>query len=1064
MAKERITLLADDGKLIYTLGAISDTSEDVLILEYPIFKSGTSSMFEEKDLVSKIFDKESFSQLCTFNIMPTLELKRLRIANQPYKLQIGSQVRFEKKLYDVIGFFYNTFAQLNIISPILFNYSEIIIDVNALLFALKSNTEIEEIINKNIREKKYDNELNFPFLAGISNFKKYFSKILKPPFTTLETIKIKQDVREFKGGEEIIPLRYYGDQISGYISESELRDDWQSETDSGNLLPPKGVFVVNWSTKVATFYEVSEFESVVAYSVDGYFGTNTLISNFKITTQNKLEDLKLPFQFFNVEKYQTKIKNLNENEKYYQTNVGLIPKLIKGFLITSKESFTRPYNSIELDTFGQSGFTPILYTTKLFETDRKKYEFLSLPFGVYRLIFQNLGNLVRLRGLKKVKDLDKLLELPPIAIRQLHEEGFRDFEIENLEIPEGDKGLKAVQLILEEEKYYGDFFVSSGSPKNNSITNKKILPFGSIVKISGVWWYILKYISTDINDLENLDFCLCAKASTRDSVLPFTFLYSTKTEGKGRFKFIETEKIYKASLKNKLLPNLPKEIFSGSRESQTLIEKNSDKNKIVTNIFLEKRIDQLELLNKNFPKLNETFMGILDVLDKKIRKPKKTIKKSNTEDFVYCLINNTYFKGKNVKFTYQTSYDDNKKDREIAKEILKQYNQVKILNSLNKSKHIDVIPKDILQIAFATFILNFNYGDNTFVLTLENFKQYQLLYITRNAYLYKTCTELNSYIKKINTKNGYKLEDYPTNKVRYQISNTLSPLSSSYFFRNISPILMDSYFGSKGGERTYNILLGVPQYNSQIAWLFTKEKIKMSKQFNPFEFAQFSFVFSVLNMLFKELQTTLLLHLEENAEQKIRNLGIVKFLQQFDLNINLLPFKKGLYRVLMQNENSQISIKNFELYSIFKVTKVEEKKEYYKKLDEKLQNGKSPFNGKEFENILTSTIYDINDEGEDGENNVMTGLTTFVRMLDNVYFNVLDLRNKITLGNRNLILQNFPNVDKEIEEIKDEIIGVEEDVFTEDKDIFEEALQDLGDEFLDKELLEEIENIDISDF
>ena len=129
-------------------------------------------------------------------------------------------------------------------------------------------------------------------------------------------------------------------------------------------------------------------------------------------------------------------------------------------------------------------------------------------------------------------------------------------------------------------------------------------------------------------------------------------------------------------------------------------------------------------------------------------------------------------------------------------------------------------------------------------------------------------------------------------------------------------------------------------------------------------------------------------------------------------------------------------------------------------IDEKLQNGKSPFNGKEFENILTSTIYDINDEGEDGENNVMTGLTTFVRMLDNVYFNVLDLRNKITLGNRNLILQNFPNVDKEIEEIKDEIIGVEEDVFTEDKDIFEEALQDLGDEFLDKELLEEIKQYD----
>ena len=54
-----------------------------------------------------------------------------------------------------------------------------------------------------------------------------------------------------------------------------------------------------------------------------------------------------------------------------------------------------------------------------------------------------------------------------------------------------------------------------------------------------------------------------------------------------------------------------------------LKEKRKDVNlTLVTDVFLDKRKEQFDVLQNNFPELGNTFLGILSVLDKSLSKPK----------------------------------------------------------------------------------------------------------------------------------------------------------------------------------------------------------------------------------------------------------------------------------------------------------------------------------------------------------------------------------------------------------------------------------------------------------
>ena len=99
MAKEKIILLEGDD-LIYTLGAISDDSNEVMTIRFPLYKSGGSSSFNQKDLVSVMFDKNYFNLLTNFDIRTVKDLKKLTQPSQPYKLKIGSSVRYKNNSYD----------------------------------------------------------------------------------------------------------------------------------------------------------------------------------------------------------------------------------------------------------------------------------------------------------------------------------------------------------------------------------------------------------------------------------------------------------------------------------------------------------------------------------------------------------------------------------------------------------------------------------------------------------------------------------------------------------------------------------------------------------------------------------------------------------------------------------------------------------------------------------------------------------------------------------------------------------------------------------------------------
>ena len=470
--------------------------------------------------------------------------------------------------------------------------------------------------------------------------------------------------------------------------------------------------------------------------------------------------------------------------------------------------------------------------------------------------------------------------------------------------------------------------------------------------------------------------------------------------------------------------------------------------------------------------MNDTFIGILDVLDKKLRKPKRTIKKSNTDDFVYCLLDID----SDNDFGFYKSYRDEDKEISNARDIFDEVNTNQLFNLLATSPYVYTIPTKIKQIAFTTSLLKIDERDSIFVFSLDNYQQYQQLLVTRTAYAYKITSLISEKNKLVNRKNGYSVKDNNTNRVKFVISNTLNPLSSKFFFRNVkemditSKALSDREISRRGDDKNFLFSIELyTTYRNSIKVEWATKSSTLEPKYDSIVFGQFSFVFGCLVLLFENLQSTALLHLGEKPEQKIKNLGVVKFLQQFDLNINLSKIKDGLEVINLSAYDDVLSMDARDLHRQFGWVReydgedVKRQAEVRKKIDKILKNNNSPLTEKDLSSALNPS-YGFKEVPDDRYSKPLDGLLILIKLMDKVYFNLLDLTNKIKLNNKQSLLQNFPKIEEDIEEIEEEITDVEEDIFTEDEDIFDEALQELGDEFLDKELIEEIENIDISEF
>lgn len=970
MAKEKIILI-DGDNLVFTLGSISDTSNEVMVIEYPLYKSGGSSSFEQKDLVSKIFDKSSFNVLTQFKIRTVSDLKKLKQPDQPYKLKIGSTVRYNNVSSTIIGFYFNNFAQLNIVSPILFQYSNLVNDVKSLLFGLKENDEITKIINENILSGKYDSELEFPYLASVTNYKKYLSKIVEPPFTTLDSIKVEQE-KTTTGGDEIIPFEFPKFQIDFDKSIENSISDYKNY-DLDNVA----------SEDTFTDIKANSFNEVYEKSLN-YFHSRDIQTNIRYFGKEDLE-LNLPYNYSKIFEKSDEAKDL-----LFDTPQGKIPPLVK--IIT--QDYSRRVGKNSLDNVDGEVLFGVL-------NDGQDKIVMNEVFDFYNILFQNHSTYVGYE----------------VDIKYRGGDGFYD------KIPSSPSKTtfsKSLNLLtLKENSYYGDFFNSSGSPSMNSENNNKILPFGSLVKLSGIWWYVIKYFATDINDLENLNKCLCIKATSRDKVLSFKLDLYSLTDKKNRVRVYDTEKIYKASLKNSHIFKFPPNFFSSPQKGKEIIEESKSKDGIVTELFYEKRKEQVDLLKNNFPELSDTFFGILTVLDKKLRKPKDEIKSINTENSIYCALKDSY---RNIR--YYTNLD-----KEYQEKILELLEPEKVIKSMLLFNPTKKISKEIMNIALGSSVFRVGNDEvDKLYFSVNNLEEYQKLFVSRTFFNFIQGVAIQKKIVEYEAK--IMGESDPRGMLDLNTKNTLSTLSKDYFLSS----LQNMNFQFRKREKELNI------YHNKSSALNTSFLIDIINKIDYLKFSNYLFVYQVLRNLTNHIQEVALLHLTDNFEEKIKEHPLVKMYKNFDLNTEIGFFKDYHIRT------------NFPIIQKLEWENMDDKLEKLKKFE----NANSKLTREMVSFIFQSRwsgelVFEstgIDEESKKKRKELLRNFLTFIKVLDTVYNFELDLINKIKVKN-DKFLEEFPITPT------DEDLGDEFD----DTDIFSEAFEDLGEEFL-----EEIDNVDITDF
>ena len=172
----RYTFL-NGNRLEIVLGKISDISNKYLILEYEISDkksasgktysviqmSNTNQFFDAS--VTGLFIKDSSDILLSSIYKDDL---------------VGSVVRYEFDKYLMAGIWLNTYAQLNIPSPIFYNVENVMNDLRMMYFGKQSETEILNSIRKNWYDKKYLSDLRIPLIDISKKFTDEFSIIDEP--------------------------------------------------------------------------------------------------------------------------------------------------------------------------------------------------------------------------------------------------------------------------------------------------------------------------------------------------------------------------------------------------------------------------------------------------------------------------------------------------------------------------------------------------------------------------------------------------------------------------------------------------------------------------------------------------------------------------------------------------------------------------------------------------------------------------------------------------------------------------------------------------------------------
>ena len=159
------------------LGKISDISNQYLILEYRVADkksaSGKTYSVIEMSNTNQFFDSSTTGLFIKDSSAIT--------SSSIYKDDlIGSVVRYDLDKYLFSGIWLNTYAQLNIPSPIFYNVENVMNDLRMMYFGKQTETEILNSIRKNWYDGKYQNDLRIPLIDISKKFTDEFSIIDEP--------------------------------------------------------------------------------------------------------------------------------------------------------------------------------------------------------------------------------------------------------------------------------------------------------------------------------------------------------------------------------------------------------------------------------------------------------------------------------------------------------------------------------------------------------------------------------------------------------------------------------------------------------------------------------------------------------------------------------------------------------------------------------------------------------------------------------------------------------------------------------------------------------------------
>ena len=936
MTKNNIFLL-DGYTSFYTLGALSDDSDDVLTLSQTLYDGGT---FDIKNLVSKAFDVKSFENSVVFDIKNTRELKKLSKPNQPYSLKVGSNVRYKNKSYDVIGFYYNQFAQLNIVSPILFNPSSLVSDVSNLFYGLKTNDEVKQIINDNLKAGKYSADIVFPLTVGVKNYKGELSNIQQPPFTSLDSISIKRK-QTVKSGEPLIPYQLDLNQLDFDEFKSNMDDvfEWQVKKDD------------------ASYLDIKDFKDLVEKKIDSdkeYDAFNDSYIKSHLTINGKQNAL-LPYNIVNQSGTSDNRFSDLAIEIMYSTPIGKIKPILRYGVSKANYSADEMYVGKYVFGIGHGAFSRV-FTNNFIN---------SILFSDPSL----KGNFYGLNG------------------------SSNDFINENeADLKRGDSAYIDTDYsayVLKENTFYGGFFATSGTIAKNSDTDNEILPFGAVFKKNGIYYYVISYL--------NDDYCFCVKTSTKDKIINPSFNPYTKTEIKTSFKKFTKKEVFNAFKKEGHIFEIPDSYYSLPQSKPNVDkEKRKDVNStLVTDVFLDKRKEQFDVLQNNFPELGNTFLGILSVLDKSLSKPKLD-KLVFEKGLIYLTLFNSSsnYQSNSKKYDADADNDLARRSRIIGEKELSQNYVI-----LKEQKEFSKISKEIVDLAVDTSRIKI--GDNPLYIGLKTFEDYQKYALTRlvlNIWDNASLWELNGSMT------------FNQNTIAFPSHNDINVLSKDIFLGDLPSMFLSGIKSGRTTDGVENFFYVGKRFSTSLG---IKLKDLDSIRTRLYRIAQMIFVSNILKLLYKNAYSVLISRANNSYDEFIENSNLIRQIKQFDLSIpfdeyvdNLKALEFKPINAIKRDLSDKLSETDLKLGEIFRYTnsmQFNRDKDIFKEL---------------------------------------------ILQLDKLYGGIFKLKERIIDNKSTEILNNFPKV--EVEEI-------EEDLF-DDTDLFEDAFEELGDEFL-----ENLEELDIEE-